>query len=105
MSCSRTQCSWRPEVRDEPPTSESEALTTRPPLTPVKVEIPIFAIYKLVLIRFNHSSIIMRPFSQTNMEMHLMYEFAHPSMALKLCKPYPFTGGYIEFLMTGTIMK
>ena len=32
-----------------------------------------------------------------------MYEFAHPSMALKLCKPYPFSAGYIEFLMTGTI--
>ena len=34
-----------------------------------------------------------------------MYEFAHPSMALKLCKPYPFSASYIEFLMTGTIMK
>ena len=27
-----------------------------------------------------------------------MYEFAHHSMALKLCKPYPFSAGYIEFL-------
>ena len=26
-----------------------------------------------------------------------MYENAHPSMALKLCKPYPFSAGYIEF--------
>ena len=57
--------------KDRTPTSESEALTTRPPLTPVKVVIPIFATYKLVSIRFNHSSIIMRPFSQTNMEMHV----------------------------------
>ena len=42
-----------------------------PVLTPVKVVIPILVIYKLVSIRFNHSSIIMRPFSQTNMEMHV----------------------------------
>ena len=34
-----------------------------------------------------------------------MYEFAHPSMPFKSCKPYPFSAGYIEFLMTGTIMK
>ena len=58
-------------VRIEPPTSEFEALTTRPSLTPVKLVIPTFAINKLVSIRFNHSSIIMRPFSHTNIEMHV----------------------------------
>ena len=65
-------------VRIKPPTSESEALTTRPPLTPVKVVIPIFAIYKLVSIRFNHSSIIMRPFLKQIWRCMYMYEFAHP---------------------------
>ena len=65
-------------VRIKPPTSESEALTTRPPLTPVKVVIPIFAIYKLVSIRFNHSSIIMRPFLKQIWRCMYMYELAHP---------------------------
>ena len=65
-------------VRIKPPTSESEALTTRPPLTPVKVVIPILAIYKLVSIRFNHSSIIMRPFLKQIWRCMYMYEFAHP---------------------------
>ena len=87
--------------KDRTPTSESEALTTRPPLTPMKVVIPIFAIYKLVSIRFNHSSIIMKQIWRCMYK----YEFAHPSMALKLCKPYPFSVGYIEFLMTMPIMK